>query len=331
MRGAFRSRTLLAASLLLASSLPASSASGRLRGLIAFDRALDGSGRIHVIGLGGDGDRVVTPEPGFEAPTWSPDGTTLAFESGAGPGDSDLYAYGTATGEIRRLTRHAGLDAYPAWSPDGSWIAWTASRAGRFAIWIMRADGHGARRLTSGRTDVHPAWSPDGRAIAFFDAASRSLDLVRADGTGRRRIGGARAFDVSTAPAWSPDGRRLAVAGADGALYVAATDRRAPRRLTRGRPRTIAWRPAWSPRGGQIAFIDLADTALDIADAGTARIRVLARRSDALSTPAWSPDGRHLAFADARAHLVTIASDGRGRRVLTHGISADANPAWRPS
>ena len=92
----------------------------------------------------------------------------------------------------------------------------------------------------------------------------------------------------------------------------------------------IAWRPAWSPGGGEIAFINLAGGALEVVEAATARVHVLARRTDALSTPAWSPDGRSLAFADAGGHLETISSDGRERRVLTRGISSDANPAWRP-
>jgi Tol biopolymer transport system component len=331
MRALPGSRYLLAATLVVASGLPAGSAAARRQSLIAFDRALDGSGRIHVVGLDGRGDRIVTPKPGFEAPRWSPDGLTLVFESGRGPADSELYSYRMSTGTIRRLTHHPGLDAYPAWSPDGSRIAWTANRGGGFAIWVMRRGGTGARRLTSGPADAHPAWSPDGRAIAFVSAASRSLELVRSDGQGRRRIGGGRAFDSSSAPAWSPDGRRLAVAGVDGALYTVATDGHALRRLTPDRPGMVAWRPSWSPRGGQIAFINLADSALDVVDAGTARVHLIARQTDALSTPAWSPDGRFLVFADGSGHLETISSDGRARRILTHGISADANPAWRPS
>ncbi len=80
-----------------------------------------------------------------------------------------------------------------------------------------------------------------------------------------------------------------------------------------------------SPRIHRVAGI-----VLDVVEAATARVHVLARRTDALSTPAWSPDGRSLAFADAGGHLETISSDGRVRRVLTRGISSDANPAWRP-
>jgi hypothetical protein len=60
-------------------------------------------------------------------------------------------------------------------------------------------------------------------------------------------------------------------------------------------------------------------------------VRVLAPRTDALSTPTWSRDGRFLAFADAARHIETVSSDGRMRRAVTHGISADANPAWRPA
>jgi Tol biopolymer transport system component len=323
-------RCLLAAALLLASGLPAGAAGGRPAGLIAFDRALDGSGRIRVISPDGRGDRMITPDPGFEAPAWSPDGSTLVYESGAGPADSDLYAFRTSTRTFRRLTHRAGLDADPAWSPDASRIAWTSDRGGGFAIWVMRRDGTGLRRLTAGPADAHPAWSPDGRTIAFVRAATRSLELVRADGRPLRRVGGERAFDVSAAPAWSPDGRWLAIPGTDGALYRVAADGHALRRLTPGRPTTIAWRPAWSPRDGQIAFLDLAGGALETVGSTTARVRVLAARTDALSTPAWSPDGRFLAFADRSGHLETISADGRARHVLTRGISTDANPAWRP-
>lgn len=322
-------RLLLTASLVLASSLPAQSA-GPQRGLIAFDRGLDGSGRIHVIDPDGQGDRTLTPQPGFEAPLWSPDASTLVYESGAGPADSDLYSYTLSTGTARRLTRHAGLDAFPAWSPDGSQIAWTADRGGGFAIWVMRSDGTDARRLTSGPADSHPAWSPDGRSIAFVRAPAGSLEVMRADGTGLRTIGRGRAFDVSAAPAWSPDGSRLAVAGADGALSLVAVDGGTIRSLTPGRPGTMAARPSWSPSGGQIAFINLAGNALEVVDTGPARLHVLAGEVDALSTPAWSPNGGFLVFADGAGHLETVSSDGRARRVLTHGIASDANPAWRP-
>jgi Tol biopolymer transport system component len=325
-----RSRCLLAAALLLAAGLPARASDSRPAGLIAFDRALDGSGRIHVIAPDGRGDRVITPDPGFEAPAWSPDGSTLVYESGAGPADSDLYSFHASTGTFRRLTHRAGLDADPAWSPDGSRIAWTSDRGGGFSLWVMRRDGTRVRRLTAGPADAHPAWSPDGRTIAFVRAATRSLELVRADGRGPRRIGRGRAFDVSAAPAWSPDGRWLAIPGADGALYRVAAQGHALRRLTPRRPTMIAWRPASSPGGGQIAFLNLAEGTLEAVDVGTARVQILARRTDALSTPAWSPDGRLLAFADASGHLETISSDGRARRVLTRGISTDANPTWRP-
>jgi len=82
MRTVRSSRCLLAASLFLASGLPASSADVGPPSLVAFDRALDGSGRIHVIAPDGGGDRIITSQPGFAAPTWSPGGRTLVYRSG---------------------------------------------------------------------------------------------------------------------------------------------------------------------------------------------------------------------------------------------------------
>ena len=114
----------------------------------------------------------------------------LLYISGAGFADSDLYVYSLRTGRSRRLTAHAGLDAFPAWSPDGSRIAWTASRGGRLAIWVMSSDGSHKRQLTHGSTAEDPSWSPDGRTIAFIEmprARSRSCAPTAAGDAGSRR------------------------------------------------------------------------------------------------------------------------------------------------
>ena len=302
-------------------------------GLIAFDRTVDGSGRVALARTSGGIDRVITPAPGNESPVWSPDGSRLLYISGAGFADSDLYVYSLGTGRSRRLTAHAGLDAFPAWSPDGTRIAWTASRGGRIAIWVMSSDGSHKRRLTHGSTAEDPSWSPDGRTIAFVEMPSGSLEVMRADGSGRRRLSTLRAAGGVAAPSWSPDGTRIAIAGADGAVYAVEPTVARLRRLTPRRPSTIAWRPAWSPSGRGIAFVNLAPgAALQVAAAARdprTHARPAHRRAECaelvpgrerggLRRRGATPGGRRERWAPAALHHARIHVRRRIRRGV-HG------------
>ena len=66
------------------------------------------------------------------------------------------------------LTNNVAVDSWPAWSPDGTKIAFTSQRDGNGEIYAMNADGTGQIRLTNNATeDAQPAWSPDGSKIAF--------------------------------------------------------------------------------------------------------------------------------------------------------------------
>jgi TolB protein len=297
---------------------------------IAYDRTVDGAGRVVLVAPGTGVTRVVTKDDGHESPLWSPDRRTLVYVGATVLSESALYSYTLATGRIRRLTRRPGVNAYPAWSPDGSRIAWTSGPGGALSIWTMASDGSRPRALTHGTTDTNPSWSPSGGTIAFVDAARGSLELVRPDGRERRRVRTPRLAVGASAPAWSPDGHQIAVTGADGALYVVTPDGNALRRLTRPGPAAVAWRPVWSPSGRTIAFIDIAGRPrLVLLDVASGRTRTLVRGTDGVSAPTWSPDGASLAFADEHGHLETIGRDGTGRRTITHGVTADADPVWR--
>jgi len=125
-----------------------------------------------------------------------------------------------------RLTNDAASDVNPAWSPDGSKIAFVTdrdnTRDGHAEIYVMNADGTNPVRLAGGLGAVQPAWSPDGSKIAFAGAylcggeCYFALYLMNSDGSGVKELVGSHppfAFPTTfSGPAWSPDGRWIAFA-----------------------------------------------------------------------------------------------------------------------
>ncbi|HYJ60832.1 MAG TPA: hypothetical protein VE032_05130 [Actinomycetota bacterium] len=212
---------------------------------VAFDdgRNLIGSpftmpnGQIYVVAADGSDLRRVSPDGGFSAPSWSPDGGRLAVAA-ARPGEASGISWmDVATAELTPVTSNpfGQWDGEPVVSPDGGTIAFTRIRelevsdATRHlaALFVVNADGSGLRRLTSWASDAAaPAWSPDGSRIAFntddhFDPArSQRIVVIDADGSDARTLVRSGPNEGSYWPTWSPDGARIVFTRADLQLVV---------------------------------------------------------------------------------------------------------------
>jgi Tol biopolymer transport system component len=185
--------------------------------------------------------RRLAPSPGYDAEaTIAPDGR-IVFTS-LRDGDLDLYVSDAAGHDARRLTDRPGYDGGPFFSWDGRQVVWRAwhpadatalaeyrtllaqrlVRPSRAEIFIMDADGTGARQVTgNGAANWAPSLHPDGERIVFssnlhdpgrFDFA---LYLIRRDGRGLERLTYGESF--ASFPMFSPDGRRLVFCSIRGA------------------------------------------------------------------------------------------------------------------
>jgi serine/threonine protein kinase len=210
---------------------------------------------------------LMTNQSGVEDfPSLAPDGRTFVYVSRAS-GNADIYLKRVDGRNAINLTKDSPADdSMPAFSPDGSQIAFRSEREGG-GIFLIGATGESVRRLTD--FGFNPAWSPDGQEIAVSTQTielvphSRpgygGLEIVTIRNGSRREI--VSAEDDGVQPSWSPHGDRIAywaVVGAGGQRDLFTVDPHAadPKktivRLTSDR--SLEWNPVWSPDGKYLYF-----------------------------------------------------------------------------
>jgi WD40-like Beta Propeller Repeat len=271
-----------------------------LAGVILFTRLTPaspaqpgGSGIFHIRPDGSGLGRVAS---GSRA-TSSPDGRQIVFQRDGLPGG--IWRINVDGTHPVDLTPTTSADQCPAWSPDGSLIAFSSNRSGEWELYVMKPDGRDQRRLTfsDGHEQCGASWSPDGLRLVFGrslpDHSSSEIFVINADGTGELKLS-KDANDGDSFPVWSPDGGRIlfnSTRSSTNQLWMMQANGELPQNLTNA-DEFHHGLAAWSPQGTEIVFERV--TGIDLPD------------------------------------LFKMRADGTGIVALTEGSSWDSPSQWLP-
>ncbi len=268
---------------------------------IYFVSSRTGSKEIWVMDYDGQNQHQITHLGSISlSPRVSPDNSRLAFATLGREG----WAVRMYSLELNRLVSFPGGTAggsnlSPAWSADGSKIAFSSSRSGDPEIWVADANGGNLRRLTNFRgPDVSPTWNPRTNAQLAWVSGRTGLPQIYTmdqDGGNIQRItdGG-----YAVSPSWSPNGQLLA----------------------------FSWNRKYGP--GDPGGVDI-----HVIDLASKNYIQLTHESGSNDYPFWAPDGRHIVFErtiGGHTQIWSMLADGTEQHQLTSaGNNFMPNWSWK--
>ena len=255
----------------------------------------------------------------------------IAFDSDR-DGDADIYVMGVDGARPIQLTNMPGDDTAPAWSPDGTTIAFSTAVYG----YAMRLDGSELLRLPRAG---QMSWSPDGERIVLVQHGFGDAEVfvMNADGSGLTQLTDNDVGDYE--PTWLPNSREIGFSsgfsesGGYADIYVMNASGGDVRRLTSASAHDAY--PDWSPDGSRVVFCSNRTGSWEIfvMNADGSGATQLTFEDSFAGSPRWSPDGTQIVFEadwDGDTEIYVMNADGGNVRQLTDNDADDRRPCWRP-
>ena len=227
---------------------PSWSPDGRQIAYVSFE---SGQPAVYIQDLTTGKREMVSQRVGINgAPSFSPDGKSLAMTLSSSPGNPDVYVMTLATKQLRRITTSDAIDTEPVWSPDGGSLYFTSDRGGTPQIYKVGAQGGEPQRVTfDGNYNANPRVSPDGKSLAFVHREDGNLHLAVMDlasGTLQTITDGG----LDKSPSFAPNGSMIIYEAnyrGQGVLEEVSVDGQVHERLSERQAGEDVHAPVWGP------------------------------------------------------------------------------------